>query len=345
VIKRKTVFVLGAGASCEFGFPAGDKLAAIIAKVCDLRWEDQGAFVGEGDKFLSRLGIEQNELEQAGQLIRRGVAGSRSIDEFLEGHASKTSVQILGKAAIVQTVLAKERASSLWLSGKGRDEWIDMLNPDITSTWLTKLYRHMSANVVAGDLSTMFENVTFVTFNYDRIVEQFFYHMVLNQHGDAVNLNELSEHLKILHVYGSVGDIDAFPGPDIIPFGTDARDGYFDLRKLQSRIRIYTETFADKKMLEQIHAAMRDADQIFFLGFAYHEPNMNILKPAGDYQKTTKIFGTIYEMPGAIEDFVTPSLRLLLNPDVQSAGVKSSVTLERKTCADMIDAHYLNLTR
>lgn len=40
MFKKKTVFVVGAGASCEVGLPAGDKLKGIIGNKLNIRFEN-----------------------------------------------------------------------------------------------------------------------------------------------------------------------------------------------------------------------------------------------------------------------------------------------------------------
>ena len=40
MIKRPTVFVIGAGAGVDLGMPVGEKLSAIIAQKLDIRFAD-----------------------------------------------------------------------------------------------------------------------------------------------------------------------------------------------------------------------------------------------------------------------------------------------------------------
>jgi hypothetical protein len=52
MFKRKTLFIVGAGASAEFGLPVGSGLAAKIAHMMDVRFEFGYRPIGEGDMDL-----------------------------------------------------------------------------------------------------------------------------------------------------------------------------------------------------------------------------------------------------------------------------------------------------
>lgn len=49
MFQRKTVFVVGAGASTEVGMPVGATLANIIATRLDIRFRNNGAYFGPGE--------------------------------------------------------------------------------------------------------------------------------------------------------------------------------------------------------------------------------------------------------------------------------------------------------
>jgi len=49
MFKRRTLFIIGAGASCEADMPLGKKLADDIAKSMDIRFEFGTKAIGGGD--------------------------------------------------------------------------------------------------------------------------------------------------------------------------------------------------------------------------------------------------------------------------------------------------------
>src|SRR5258708_30954140 len=86
---RRTLFVLGAGASAEAEMPIGSKLGATIGKKMDIRFEFGTKHIGEGDlqlygQITNQLRTDVHELQAGGWLIRDGIALSQSIDDFLD---------------------------------------------------------------------------------------------------------------------------------------------------------------------------------------------------------------------------------------------------------------------
>jgi hypothetical protein len=52
MFKRRTLFIVGAGASNEFGLPLGSKLAAAIREKLDVSFDSMGFQLGGGDREL-----------------------------------------------------------------------------------------------------------------------------------------------------------------------------------------------------------------------------------------------------------------------------------------------------
>jgi hypothetical protein len=52
MFRRNTLFIVGAGASAEFGLPLGTLLARQITNKMDIRFERGFEFVGSGDQRL-----------------------------------------------------------------------------------------------------------------------------------------------------------------------------------------------------------------------------------------------------------------------------------------------------
>jgi hypothetical protein len=108
MFKRRTLFVVGAGASNEVGFPTGPKLASTISDNLEFTNEDRR---GPSDFRDHELHIEirrklvgQTPHEQlsnymrAAKRIHEGVALSFSIDDFLSVHRDDPYIVELGKA-------------------------------------------------------------------------------------------------------------------------------------------------------------------------------------------------------------------------------------------------------
>ena len=113
---QKTVLVIGAGASFEFGLPLGSQLIPQVSDALDFRWEFGHRPIGKGDAFvldaLGRLaktkGIDRNEYTRALGKLRSGVHGFLSIDNYLHSHSEDTLLVEAGKIAIARSILAAE---------------------------------------------------------------------------------------------------------------------------------------------------------------------------------------------------------------------------------------------
>lgn len=330
MFKRRTLFVLGAGASKEVGLPVGVELAQEIRKKMDIRFERGFDPIGDGDFDLFSQVIhnrrdEAQSFQDAAWLIRDGLAFSQSIDDFLDQHRTNEYVNLYGKAAIVKTVLEAEQKSDLFVPGHGL---AGSFNPDkCANTWFVKFMYMLGRGVPKEDVRQIFDNVRFIIFNYDRCVE----HFLLNALQKAYGINnreaqDIADDLSIIHPYGVVGDV---------PFGA-TRANYV---QLADGIKTYTEQVSASDAASQIRTEVGRADCIVFLGFSYLSQNIAILQP-NEPGKRKPIFGTAFNMSDADVDVVSNNLVRFFNPVPSLQERKVLLRLEnRLKCADLFD-HY-----
>jgi hypothetical protein len=116
-------------------------------------------------------------------------------------------------------------------------------------------------------------------FNYDRCLEYFlenalqlFYDITRDEAHTVIDT------IQIFHPYGLVADLPRMQNGVVrgMPFGA-ASANYV---ALSQNIKIYTEQHAASDVLKIIAEALLWADQIAFLGFGYHEQNLDLLTPA-----------------------------------------------------------------
>ena len=108
MLKKNTVFVIGAGASKEFGLPVGTELAIAISDKLNIRFDDFQQKLVSGDLDLFRNVSNSRDAgvtQQAAWLIRDGIILANSIDDFLDVHRHDEEVVRYGKAAIVKCIL------------------------------------------------------------------------------------------------------------------------------------------------------------------------------------------------------------------------------------------------
>jgi hypothetical protein len=258
LLKKNTVFVIGAGASKEFGLPVGTELAIAISEKLDIRFDDFGRKPVSGDLDLFRNvsnGKDAGTTQQAAWLIRDGIILANSIDDFLHVHRHDEDVVRYGKAAIVKCILEAERSSKLHYDQTKLGASINFRG--CADTWLVKLMRRLGSQLPHSDRAKLFDKCAFVVFNYDRCIEYFFVNAL--QRFYRIGLDEAQQIVasaKIYHAYGSTGQIAA------VPFGVNRTD-YCGIGA--SSIKTYTETV----QTDHIQEVILNAQQIVFLGMAF----------------------------------------------------------------------------
>jgi hypothetical protein len=288
MLRKKTVFVIGAGASSEFNLPVGVELAKKISEKLNVKFsnpfDDSRGYHQSGDHDLfdsvRRAFPEQgNHYHQAGLRIRDAVILASSIDDFLHVHRHDQRVVNFGKAAIVKCILEAEQSSKLYFSIRNSQSTISF--GECADTWLVKLMRLLVRNRSHGDRANFFDQSAFVIFNYDRCIEHFFIHALSKFYSIPPEEGaEIVSSARFYHPYGTPGLLNK------VSFGIDRADW----ANLANEIKTYTETVE----AGDIKRAIREAEQIVFLGFAYHDQNMSLLAD-DDSLPTKTIVGTAYK--------------------------------------------------
>ncbi len=306
MLKKNTVFVIGAGASKEFGLPVGTELAIAISDKLNIRFDDFQQKLVSGDLDLFRNVSNSRDAgvtQQAAWLIRDGIILANSIDDFLDVHRHDEEVVRYGKAAIVKCILEAERSSKLHYDQTQPGASINFRG--CADTWLVKLMRRLGSQLPHSDRAKLFDKCAFVVFNYDRCIEYFFVNAL--QRFYRIGLDEAQQIVasaKIYHAYGSTGQIAS------VPFGVNRID-YCGIGA--SSIKTYTESV----QTDHIQEVIFNAQQIVFLGMAYHDQNLQLLaKP--DTLEIKSVIGTAYgRSAGDVED-ITNQIAAWGKADFQS---------------------------
>lgn len=278
MLPSKTVFVVGAGASHEVGLPVGNNLKATIAQKLDLRFERYSKFVGAGDLDIyqilrQKFGSDTNNYLEACWRIRDGVILSSSIDDFIDAHQHDKAIAICGKLAIAQSILDAERASKLYYKRQNIDDTVNFRS--IAGTWYMGFYELLTRGVKKTALDTILDNVTIISFNYDRCIEHFLVHALATHYQVAIEQAQrlIAAKLTIYHPYGVVGPIFGSPS-ERVEFGSSSASRFENVMK---NIRTYSEQIEDDASVQAMQKAMKEADVIVFLGTAFHPNNMALL--------------------------------------------------------------------
>ncbi len=342
MFKRKTVFIVGAGASQEAGFPLGTTLAKTIGKGFNLVGDEYGHTARFADRelfedtrrYLARTN-ETNQLNmfgEAAKLISEGITLSNSIDDFLNIHAKNPYVIKLGKAAIVQSIINAEKKSNLFVNPSNIYNRLTFTN--VEQTWFAKLMRVLGPGGSPETVADIFKNVAFITFNYDRCIEHFLTHALSALYGITKEAAEgIVGTLTIIHPYGKIASLE------MLPFGGNphlATDPF----PLSDRIRTYTEQVAKPHMLALMHDTMHNASCLVFLGFSYLEQNMALLRPTNPFDRKT-VLGTAFGLSDSDRDVVYKEiLSMFAQPQQSSMSRGNQIIIDNKIkCAELFDSY------
>jgi hypothetical protein len=246
MISRRTVLILGAGASAPYGLPLGSTLRRSILEMSDLD--------------LRRLPTSEStprptSIEADFKTAFRG-SRAESIDAFL---ARREEFIDIGKHAIAACLLPRESASRLLHSDVEEDDWYTYLLRRMDASW--------------DDLPK--NQISFVTFNYDRSLEMCLLHTFQHRYRKSEEeALRMLDNFPIVHVYGSLGSLDNRQ-PNFVPYGGGGLSTFSNhLATAASGLRIIAEGRDDSPELQRARSLISEADAHCFLGFGFDETNV-----------------------------------------------------------------------
>lgn len=141
------------------------------------------------------------------------------------------------------------------------------------------------------DLERRLSSIVLIIFNYDRCIEHYIYHWLKSYYGlkPAAAANLLSM-IEIYHPYGTVGPLLSLGADDGIGFGSIPHPS--NIPPLAGKIKTFTEGTDEKSSdIVAIRHHMGTALRLVFLGFAFHQMNMDLLQ-SGPPVRNRKVFAT-----------------------------------------------------
>lgn len=275
----RTVFVLGAGSSLDFDrsgqLPVGSGLAAMIRQSLSNELLAGAGDVSEDSiqRVIGMTGGFSPEHSSAMRTIRDHIHTKDSIDDLVNEWSENSEITRIAKICIARQIMMGERHSLMGqtaIEGSGPAEILHRLS----GSWLGQVHRrHRAAQGIRRrDLDEVFAEIAFITFNYDRTVEQYLALAYIALGGlTADEAYARARSVPVLHVYGSLGQIGR---TNAMPYG-----GYANgLIHAWQGIKTYTEEVGTTHAT-RIAKIIAKAEKLVFLGFAYHPQNMRILFP------------------------------------------------------------------
>jgi hypothetical protein len=359
MFKSNTVFILGAGASKEAGLPTGAELREQIGRRLDLRFDPLAhGLPRSGDPAIlaalrefakdrqppelrGRQQADINPYLREGHRIREAMVQAISIDNFIDAHPGNDALELIGKLAIARCILDAERKSEFFINqGQSQPRF---LFENIVDTWYNGFFQLLHENVRHNAVERIFENVSFIDFNYDRCAPFFLFYSLQNYYGVAEGeAMELVNNLRTLHPYGVVGSLPFQDQKGGVEFGAEHLPPV-KLLNIASQIKTFTEQTRDEGADEAIRTQIREADTIIFLGFGFHELNMALLESEKPGERAKRIFATAKGISNADVGVIRPQLTKLSQGLHESAF--APIIDNEVTCADLFAKYRRSLAQ
>jgi hypothetical protein len=264
--------VLGAGANKPYHYPTGEELRTEVLQGL------KGKFA-----WLANQGM-QDPGHRFGEALIRSRSGS--VDAFLE---HRREFEDIGKLAMASVLMDRE------------DEQYLFSDTGLPGDWITYLLSAMGAPFdLFGDNA-----VSFITFNYDRVLAHVLFNAVKGRYGESdEQCATVVAKIRIVHVHGTLGPLP-WQESGGRPYGPP--HGFGPLMDAARRIKIVYEGADSDPEFEQARALIREAKRIYFLGFGFHKDNVERLH-LGECKEGAQISGSTF---GLFDREVADAARLL----------------------------------
>lgn len=337
MLQSRTLLILGAGASKEAGFPLGLELRDQLTAMLSIVFSSDRQL--SGDRVLGRYlqSLTQDDeakalrLLEAARMVSRKLPQVPSIDALLSILSDPDAVAI-AKAAIC---VAISRAEGDSLVNKGSEPGYDAKYfSKLSATWYGKFFELLHQRVPASALNMLFEELTVISFNYDRSFEEYLFRAVQNLYDlSSEDSASLVRNLQVIHPYGRIAPLD-WEQRGGLKYG-----GIPSVERAEVAIKTFSEQIADDRLQTRMDEAIQNSERVIFLGFGFLEENMDVLDP-GLQMRRKPLRGTAYGFSESNRDLVEDQLEgWLADLDMMEGHElrQPSVKLHDLTCERFID--------
>ena len=326
MIDTETVFILGSGASQPYGLPTDADLLTLIN---DRFISDYRSMPYTSDLPHRLIEFEKaKRTEHAEKFINRlrDVVGTTTIDEFI---SLNSKYEDIGKKAIQHYLLEAEI------------DYFDNRRTEYTSDWFEIVLRETFKECKEQRDPSLCDlnNVHFLTFNYDRIIEHLFIKQFISLFQDLMDVDINKKQIeffiyKVIHLYGSLGYLPPkaeSDNPKFVEFG-ETIWSFERLTKTLDNIRLIKDGFIN---YDRIKKKLYCAKRIFFLGIGFIEKNIKMLQLKNNlnFNNPPQIYGTVY---GKKEKEINKIIDLYFNFDKEIP----KPIIEPIKCKELIENYF-----
>jgi hypothetical protein len=349
MFESKTVFVVGAGASDEVGLPIGRKLTLAISSLLNINADLGRLKSGDSQIYETLKRIVQkdpdawrdNNLIGSARHIGEAMELATSIDTFLESFGHDKERVLLGKLGIAKAILKAEGSSKL---APSKDGFQPFNIKTVADTWYVSLAQLIFSGVSAQNIPSAFDNISFIVFNYDRCIQVFLIRalQVYFQLSQA-EAEQIVKSVRIFYPYGCMGSIFS-DAHGRVPFGTIN----VDLATVADRIDTFSESVRDEDTLSGIRSEINEAETLVFLGFGFHQQNMEVLSdPTGSVphgRREARVLATTLGLSESDTQIVRSTLSSMVWGQPPSGYIDRSIHTFNGTCSRFFGEYWRSLT-
>lgn len=339
----KTIFIVGAGASTDYGLPVGQTLskniATLLRHIPDPSRRARGALQEAIDCHAHQTKRPASDLFRKAKEIASALPQAPSVDAYIENMAHDSDIAVLGKLGIAACLLDTERGCPLFVDQRKDLDSLD--HSRLSDTWLGKLFRILVEGHTIKTFGNMFESAAFVVFNYDRCIEQYFKYAISNYFRVPLSKSyEVVRRMRLVRPYGSLGQLVDEHGSTFGGNGPRGTVHAEQLLTIAKDIRTYSEYIDDDVEIEQARSLLYQAKATVYLGFAFHRQNVKLLEKIMPKGRNLTL-ATVLGIPEPAHSIVRQDIARIVG---QRSASASPLTLAASECAPFIDDYRLLLS-
>lgn len=278
MIETKTLLIVGAGASVPYGYPTGQELKEELCKSSMLK-----DLYTSNVEYSRKIIVHERGVELFCQVFK--ASDFLSIDAFLATRGSEEigkqpsgthntfgSYETCGKSAIACRLIERE-IKTPYLPEAKEDHWLQYLWNRMNDVPPSKFKDNQ---------------LKIISFNYDRVVEQYFQTVIENAYGfSPAEATALRKSIEIIHVYGNLQNLEERP------YGEKP----IDLSTVANCIKVIPEAREENDaQFEMARAMIGWADKICLIGFGFDPTNIRRLGFPNHDLSGKRIYSTQYGM-------------------------------------------------
>lgn len=315
VAKGVSLF-LGAGASCDYGFPTGRQLMQDVAETLTNPKKNE-----IGDYLYKFSNHKAETLLEVGKDLQNAIQQRAfdSIDAFLDQrhHQSKETLEVC-RQAVWCIILGYERSAQLYPEKDWMLEFFKVFFHEAKTAYgAREVWNPVVDSPRVG--------ISIYTLNYDRLFEWKLFSYLKGRFGDS---EEVAQHLAaieglVTHSHGSLGQITSGP---CLPFGGPIPETQEAFLEVSQKLKFWFEA-SSNHWTWNISKLFSFRETLLILGYGYHPSINSRFDPNRSADsKLSKIYSSCFGVADAERDDHSAWVieRFAIDPESLSMGSSSA---------------------